>query len=465
MSVAIAENCVLRVQVPPYERVVLDNGAVLLLMELRQIPLVAFEAIVRGGALADPPGKWGAASTLASLLEKGAGGRDAFAFADAVADVGGVIAAEGGVEGISVAGEFLARDQALMIELLADLLQRPRLEPEEFDKLRERQIELIRAAKDGDLSALLPMYGAALLFGDHPYGRPVAGSERSLEALEHADLVRYYRGQVGADRLIVAVAGDFDARAMRSALEQAFGGWRRAPVAAPEARPPASVTGRRVLLVDAPASVQTYFSIGNVGVARGDPRRAAIDVVNTLLGGRFTSMLNVELRIRTGLTYGARSQLVRLTEPGPWSIVSFTPTESTERAIDLALDVFARLKAGAIDAAMVESASRYVQGQFPTRLETAPRWAAELAQLELYGLNRSYVENYGPALAAVTVGDAARVAAEAYPSGENLTFAIIGDARAIRDVVAKYGPVTELPLAAPVFSPSELSSAAITTSV
>lgn len=455
MSVAIAENSVLRVQVPPYERVVLDNGAVLLLMERRQIPLVGFEAIVRGGALADPTGKWGAASMLASLLEKGAGGRDAFAFADAVADVGGVIAAEGGVEGISVAGEFLARDQDLMIELLADLLQRPRLDREEFDKLRERQIELIRAAKDGDLSALLPMYGAALLFGDHPYGRPVAGSERSLEALEHADLVRYYREQVGADRLIVAVTGDFDARAIRSVLEQAFGGWHRAPVAAPKARPPASVTGRRVLLVDAPASVQTYFSIGNVGVARGDPRRAGIDVVNTLFGGRFTSMLNSELRIRTGLTYGARSQLVRFTEPGPWSIVSFTPTESTERAIDLALDVFARLKAGAIDAAMVASASRYVQGQFPTRLETAPQWAAQLAEIELYGLDRSYVENYGPALAAVTAGDAARVAADGYPSGENLMFAIIGDARAIRDVVAKYGPVTELPLAAPVFSPAE----------
>ena len=453
-AVIAADPPALSVTVPPYERVVLDNGVTLLLMERREIPLVGFEAILRGGALADPPGKSGAASVLAGLLEKGADERDAYEFADAVADVGGALSAEAGIEGISISGEFLARDQDLMLELLADLVQRPRLEAAEFEKLRERQIELIRAAKDGDLSVLLPIYAAAELFGDHPYGRPVGGSERSLESLEHADAVRYYREHVGADRLILAVTGDFDARTMRRALEQSFGDWRRAPAPVPVAPPPEAATGRRVLLVDAPTSVQTYFSIGNVGVARTDPRRAALDVVNTLFGGRFTSMLNSELRIRTGLTYGARSQLVRLTQSGPWQIASFTQTESTEEAIDLALEVFARLKRGTIDAAQLQSASTYVQGQFPTRLETAAQWAAQLAELEFYGLDRGYVENYGPALAAVSQEDAARMTADVYAAAENLVFTVIGDARAIRDVVAKYGPVREMPLTAPVFSPN-----------
>lgn len=454
-AVIAADPPALRVEVPPFTRVVLDNGAVLLLMERRDIPLVGFEAIMRGGAIADPAGKAGTASMLASLLEKGAGPRNAFAFADAAADVGGALAAEASAEAIVVSGEFLSRDSALMVELAADLLQRPHLDETEFETLRERQIELIRAAKDGDLSQLLPIYGAAEVFGDHPYSRPVGGSERSLEALEHADVVDYYKEQLGADRLILAVTGDFDTAQMRELLTRAFGGWTRAASPAPVAPAPVRVTGRHVLLVDAPSSVQTYFLIGNVGVPRNDPRRAALDVVNTAFGGRFTSMLNSELRVRAGLTYGVRSQFVRHTQPGPWRIVSYTQTETTEQAIDLALEVYDRLKSGAIDAPMLASASTYVQGQFPTRLETAAHWAAQLAELEFYGLDRSWVENYGPDLAAVTLEDAARVTAESFPPPDDLVLVVIGDASKIRSIVAKYGPVSDLELDAPVFARDE----------
>jgi predicted Zn-dependent peptidase len=454
MSVAAAaEIPALRVNVPPFERIVLDNGVTMLLMERREIPLIGFQAILRGGALADRADKAGTASLLAGVLEKGAGERDAYAFADAIAAVGGMLSAEAGLEAITVAGEFLARDQALMIELLADLLQRPRLDAAEFDKLRERQIELIRAAKDGDLSVLLPIYGAAAIFGDHPYARSVSGSERSLAGLSHADAVDYYREQVGADRLILAVTGDFETRTLRRALERAFGGWERTKIPPAVAPPPGESSGRRVLLVDAPSSVQTYFLIGNTGVARNDPQRAPLDVVNTLFGGRFTSMLNFQLRVRTGLTYGARSQLVRLTQPGAWQITSFTRTDATEEAVDLALNVYGQLKNAPIEPAMLQSGISYVQGQFPTRLETARQWAGQLAELEFYGLQRSYVEDYGPALAAVTTDAAARVTAEVYPSSDDLVFVFIGDAAQIREVVRKYGPVTQMKLTDPEFAP------------
>jgi predicted Zn-dependent peptidase len=452
-TVAItAEKPPLRIAVPPFERVVLDNGLTLLLMERREIPLIGFQALLRGGALADPQGKEGAASLLALLLEKGAGDRDAFGFADAIAAVGGNWSTEGGLEVIAIAGDFLARDQALMIELLADLLQRPRLEPAEFETLREREIELIRAAKDADLPGLLPIYGAAAIFGEHTYSRAVGGSEQSLEGLTHDDVVAYYRQHVGADRLILAITGDFDSAALRRQITEAFGAWSHARAPAPEVAAPARVTGRKVLLVDAPSSVQTYFSVGNVGVSRRYPERAALDVVNTLFGGRFTSMLNTELRIRSGLTYGVRSQLARPTQPGAWQMSSFTRTDATEQAVDLALDVFAKLKGGAVDAAALESGKAYVIGQFPTQLETAAQWAGQLAQLEFYGLDRNYIEGYGPALGAVTLESAARVTADVYPSSDNLVFVFIGNAAAIRDVVKKYGPVTEMKLSEPAFA-------------
>lgn len=441
------------VKAPAFERVQLDNGATLLLMERHDVPLIAFNAIIRGGAATDPENGYGTASLLAGLLEKGAGARDANTFAETVASVGGTIETGASTEAISVGGSFLSRDQKLMVELLADVLQRPRLEAEQFELLRGRYIEFIRAAKDSDRSSLTSIYGAASLFGSHPYGRPVNGSEASLAALKHADVQRFYQEQVGADRVIIAVAGDFKTSQMKSLLSRAFSGWRKAGASLPVIPKPAEITGRRVLLIDAPDAVQSYFWAADVSVAKSDPRRASLDIVNTLFGGRFTSMLNTELRIRSGLSYGANSRFDRLADGGSWEMGSFTRTEKTIEAIDLAFATLDQLHQGTLDEAQLASGKSYVLGQYPLALETASQWAYQLAVLELYKLNRSYIDGYGEALAAVSMTDARRVIDEVIPPSNGVVLVVIGKADAIRDDLRKYGPLTEMKLSDPDFRP------------
>lgn len=441
------------VKVPPFERVQLGNGAVVLLMERHDVPLIAFSAVLRGGAVSDPSGESGVASLLVGLLEKGSGTRDAVAFAETVASVGGQLETSASTESIAVSGSFLARDQQLMVELLADMLQRPRLELAQFDTLRARQIEFIRAAKESDLAALTPIYGEASLFAAHPYGRPVDGSEASLAAIKHAELQRYYQEQVGADRLILAVAGDFKTAQLKQRISRALSGWRKASTPLPQVPKAQSVASRRVLLIDAPESVQSYFWAGNVAVAKSDPRRAALDVANTLFGGRFTSMLNSELRIRTGLSYSAGSHFDRLLQPGHWALTSFTQTETTIQALDLALATLDKLHASGLDSTTLESGKSYVQGQYPLALETAAQWASQLATLEFYGLSRSYIDDYSAALAGVSATDARRVIDEVFPSSSQLAIVVVGNAGALRDGLRKYGPVTEMKLADPSFAP------------
>jgi zinc protease len=441
------------VKVPPFERVQLPNGTVVLLMERHDVPLIAFSAVVRGGAVSDPAGESGVASLLAALLQKGAGSRDAMQFAETVASVGGQIEAAASTESISVNGSFLARDQQLMVELVADMLQRPRLEQEQFDTLRARQIEFIHAAKESDLAALAPIYGESQLFAGHPYGRSVDGSEASLAAIKHADLLRYYQEQVGADRLIISVAGDFKTAQLKQRISRAFSGWRKA--GAPLAQIPKAqrVASRRVLLVDAPESVQSYFWAGNVAVAKSDPRRPALDVTNTLFGGRFTSMLNTELRIHSGLSYSASSHFDRLQQPGHWEMNSFTQTETTVQALDLMLATLDKLHQSGLEPPMVESGKSYVQGQFPLALETSEQWAAQLATLEFYGLDRRYIDDYSAQLGAVTPADAKKVIDEVLPPSTELAIVVIGNAGAIRESLRKYGPITEMKLADPTFAP------------
>jgi len=442
------------VRIPAHERFVLPNGLTIILVPKKDVPLIAFSGFVRGGALADPADKPGVASLVAGLLDRGAGKRSAFEFADAVEGVGGSFNAGAGAESISVNGQFLARDRALLIELLSDALIRPRFDADEVTKYRDREIEFIKSAKDSDPAQLLPEYGRAILFGAHPYGRPQGGSERSLAAISQADVVSYHASRFGADKATLVFAGDLDAKWMKQALTKAFGGWAKSKATLPALEPAPRVTGRRVLLVDAPDSVQTYFWLGNVGVDRRYSGRPALDLVNTVYGGRFTSILNTELRIKSGLSYGANSAFVRGTVAGQFEIDSFTQTENTGKALDLTLETLDRLKHDALEPAMLESARAYVQGQYPLRLETAAHWAAALADLEFYGLGKDYIEGYGPALARVDLAETSAVTADAFPRPTDLLIVLIGDASKIREMAAKYGTVTEMKLSQPDFVPS-----------
>jgi len=439
------------VNVPAHERVVLANGMTLIVMPRHDIPLVSFNAVLRGGESAGARGKSGVASLVAGLLEKGAGKRDAFAFVDAVEGVGGTFNAAAGPESIAVRGQFLARDQRLMLELLADALLRPRFKLEELENLRARQIELIKAAKDSDPAELIGTYGRAFLFRGHPFARAVIGSEASLAGITHRDIVEYYHAHFRADQLTLVVAGDVDSVWLKRAVTKAFSDWPRTNRPIAKLPQPQRVRERTVLLVDSPGSVQTYFWIGNVGVDRHYPDRAALDLANTLYGGRFTSILNTELRVKSGLSYGARSGFTRGSVAGEFAIRSFAQTQDTGKALDLALQTLAQLKNGAVTGEMLDSARAYVLGQYPLDFETAMDWTVALGEIELYGLGAGYIEDYGAQLRNVTLAQMQAVIETAFPSPDEVAIVLIGDAAELREQVGRYGPITEMSLTHPDF--------------
>jgi predicted Zn-dependent peptidase len=211
--------------------------------------------------------------------------------------------------------------------------------------------------------------------------------------------------------------------------------------------------GRRVLLVDKPGATQTYFWLGNVGASRTDPARTAQAVVNTVFGGRYTSMLNTELRVKSGLTYGARSYFDRLSQPGSFAISSFTATETTVPAIDLALATLERLHREGLDAATLASAQSYMLGQFPPTIETNGALAGRLADLMLYGLGPEDVDEFASRVAAVDGAVVRSTIGQSFPATKDLAIVLIGDAARIRGDAGRYGPVTEMKITDPRFAP------------
>jgi predicted Zn-dependent peptidase len=442
------------VHLPPFERATLANGTQVLLMEKHDTPLVALSAVIPGGALGDPAGKDGTASLYADLIQKGAGGRDAAQFAEAIESVGGALTASADAESIELSASFMAKDVDLMLELAGDMLQRPRLAADEFAKVQSLAVQSIAAAKDSDPRALIGEYGDAWLFHGHPYGRPVGGSEGTLGGISLTDVKEYGAAQVGGDRLILAVVGDFKAADMKRKLEAAFGGWRAGSAALPIAPPPVPLKGRKVLLVDKPGATQTYFWLGNVGASRTDPARTAQSVVNTVFGGRYTSMLNTELRIKSGLTYGASASFLRARQPASFSIRSYTQTEKTTEAIDLALATLDRLHHDGFDAATLDSSKRYMLGQFPPSIETNGQLADRLTDLAFYALGPDDVDQYATRVSAVDDAVARTTIRDNFPVSGDLAIVLVGDAAKIGDAVRKYGPVTRMSITDPAYYPA-----------
>lgn len=441
------------IRLPDYRTVTLDNGATVLLMPRKDVPLVAASVAVRGGALADASGKEGTADLLGELLSKGAGNRNALEFAQAVDGAGGSLGFGSSREAITANAQFLSKDTALMLSLLADAMLRPKMDAAEFDKVRKRAIDGIANAKDSDPRQLIGTYTSGWLFRDHPYGRATGGDETSLATISLADLQAFRQQQMGGDRLIIAIAGDFDPKAVATQVKEAFGDWTKASGSLPQVEPKARETGRRVLLVDKPGATQTYFSFANIGSRHGDPAEAAQDLVQTAFGGRFTSMINTELRIKSGLSYGANSRIERPRMPGASTISSYTKTDSTKAAIDLALVTLDRLHNDGLDAATLASAKHYIAGQFAPDFETAPQLATALVKLSLYGDDRDTIDGYLGKINAATPAQISE-ARKVFAPSQDQVLVVIGDAAKIRDVVKAYGPMTEMKITDPRFSPT-----------
>jgi zinc protease len=447
-SVALAQSF----HLPPHEKVVLKNGLTLLLMEKHGVPLVSFSAIVKTGSAADPAGQEGTASITAALLRKGTKNRTAQQFAADLDFIGGSFDAGASPDFASISAEFLTKDLARGLDLFADAILHPTFPQNEVEKLLAQEIDGVKEAKDQAQAVLRTYYNAYLLSG-HPYGRPQNGDEISLKKIQRDTVTKFYETYYAPGNTILTVVGDFSAAEVRKKLEEALGAWPARKFPAVSIPVAAAVKGKRLLLVDKPDATQTYFAIGNLGTAVNDPDRVAIRVVNTILGGRFTSMLNQALRVESGLSYGAGSGFDSRKTAGPFGIFSFTKNASTSQALDLALQVLQKLHKEGVTPEQLASAKSYIKGQFPPTLETSGQLARHIATDEFYGFDDSEVNQLEARIDAVTPETARQVIQRHFPL-DNLVFVLIGKASAIGPAVQKYAEKQDArPISDPGFWP------------
>lgn len=425
-------------RLPPYRKTALPNGVTLMLMEKRGLPLASFTIALRTGTTEDPQGKEGLAALTNDLLRKGTRTKTAEQTSAELDFIGATFSTTENPDWLRVQAEFMKKDIAQGLALVADMVRSPVFPADEVEKLKKQRVDQIRSAKDRPMG-VIGDYFNAFLFAGHPYGRPEEGDERSVLAITRDDVVKFHTAHYVAGNLIVAVAGDFDSVEMEKTLASQFGSMPAGKPAAVTVRAPEPLRGKHLLLVDKPDSTQTFFDIGNVGVDRKNPDRVAISVVNTLFGGRFTSVINTALRIKSGLTYGARSGFSQMRQPGAFTISSYTRNATTEKTLDMALEVLREYRENGPTEEQLQSAKAYVKGQFPPRIETSDQLASLLADFEIYGLDETEINSYYARVDAVTLAEARRVIQKYFPE-ENLAFVLIGKSAEVAALAKKYAP-------------------------
>jgi zinc protease len=416
-------------KLPQIQKRTLSNGVPVWIVELHKVPVVHVTLGVKSGSGADPRGKYGIASLTAEMLDEGAGQRNALQIADAIDYLGASLSTSSTSDASLVDLHVPVARLGDALPIMSDVSLHPSFPEEELQRTREELLTSFVQAQD-DPASLIQFAFPRLVFGpQHRYGTASIGTAAAVKGFTVADLRQFHTQHYVPSNAVLIVTGDVTPASVLPRLETAFGAWKGAP-APPTAVPAAAqLTARHIYLVDKSGAAQSQIRIGWVGVPRSTPDYFALRVLNTILGGSFTSRLNQNLREEHGYAYGASSSFEMRRAAGPFSAAAGVQTDKTSEALT---EFFKELDAirKPIPAAEIEKAKNYLALLLPRNFETTESLAGSLAQVFVYNLPADYYATYTDRIRAVTPADVQR-AAERYIQPDKFAIVIVGDRKAI----------------------------------
>lgn len=409
----------------------LENGLHVRIARLGRLPVVTARLVLDGGESAVPAGQAGLATLTVNSLEGGTAARSGPQLAEALERLGASLELSAGWDAASVGVTCLAGRLEEALELLAEIVLEPAFPEVEVTRYRDQQLGAIEQRRKDPRALANDMAAGFFYAANVPYARPVLGTQESVARLVPDAIRTFYGDRYRAGGAGLVLAGDVQPERARALAQARLSRWpgERAPEPEFEAAP--AVAARALFLVHRRGAVQSEIRIGHVGAARKTPDYFPLIVVNTLLGGAFTSRLNLSLRERHGFTYGARSHFSFRRRPGPFMVEAAVATEVTAAAVREAVgEIEGLLRDGPGDDE-VAAAKEYIAGVFPLQLETTAQVAGRIADLIVHGLPDDYYVTYRDRVRAVTRGQA-HEAALRHIHPDRLAIVVVGDADAVR---------------------------------
>ena len=419
-------------RLPPVQRRKLSNGLEVLIVEHHELPVVDFSLVVKSGAASDPSERPGLATLTADLLDEGTKTRSALDISNQLADIGAQLSVNSGWDSSNASLTTLTRHLDRALEIYADVLLNPAFPEADLKRLRDSRLTALQQQRDNAQSIADRVYASVLYGEKHPYGRSLVGDARSVGAMSEADVRQFYATHFVPNNAALVVVGDVTPNQIVAKLEKAFGAWKRG--AAPQLNLAGDVPAREraaVYLVDRPGAAQSVIQIGHVGVARSTPDYFPLLVMNTILGGQFTSRLNLNLREDKGYTYGARSGFSYRRGAGPFSASAGVQTAVTKESVAEFIKELRGIRGDVpVTERELELAKQAIVRGFPRSFETPGQIGNRLTDLVLYGLPDDYFNSYAARVSAVTLADVQRVA-QKYLDPSRAAVLVVGDRKEV----------------------------------
>ena len=402
----------------------LPNGLSVVYVRHGALPLVHATLVTSGGITTDPAATPGLAAFVAEMLDEGAGGKDALALAGALDLLGASLSTSAGWDAAYVDLGVLRTRLPEALQLMADVAVRPDFPEKELRRVRDEQVTELTRAKD-EARVIAGNAFSSLVYGaGHPYGRlPAIASTRRIE---RAVLRRFHQERYRPGGSTLILVGDVDPDALHPVVERAFGAWTGSAPASPAVAARTDPAGTTLFVVDKPGAAQSEIRVGHPGVARDHPDYFPLTVLNTVLGGSFTSRLNTNLRETHGFAYGASSSFSMRKGAGPFLASSAVFTAKTDSAVAEFFKELRRIRDESVSQDELQRAKSYVALGLPRRFETSQGIAAQIAQLETFGLSMDFYNTYVHRIMAVTAEDVRRVARE-YVRPDRSVVVVVGD--------------------------------------
>ncbi|MDH3403070.1 MAG: insulinase family protein [Acidobacteriota bacterium] len=417
----------------------LEGGPRIMVLREPGVPLVHLEIVLGIGADRDPVDRRGLTALGAGLLDEGTAGLDALAIAGTVEQLGASLETAADWDGVYVAISSLSEHLPALLELGAEIALRPSLPAGELERLRRlRLAELAHRASQPDFVA--GVHAVGLVYGpDHPYGASLLGTAEGVAAIDAGEVRAWHAARARPELTTLVAVGDTSAEEIVALAREHFAGWPGGAAALPPRPPePPAAPSRRVLVVDRPGADQTELRIARIGPARGAPEYLAARLANLLLGGKFTSRLNLNLRERLGITYGVHSTLGGRRGRGPFSVSCALDTEAAGRGVGEILAEMDRMASAPPPAEELEDGKSYLTGTFPYRLQSLDGLADHLATVAIYDRPDDYFDSLPGRIASLTAEDVARSAADLLRT-DDLAIVAVGPAARLARQLEPFG--------------------------
>jgi len=422
-------------KLPPIQKQKLSNGLAVWIVEQHEVPLAQINLIVRAGSAVDPAGKFGIASMTANMLDEGAGGKSALELADALEFLGANLSTTSSFDYSAVRLSTPVPRLSDALSLMADVGMNPTFPAAELERLRKERLTRLLQARD-DPAAIIEIAFPRIVFGEkHRYGTAAAGGTTEVKAMTLDDLRTFHRTYYRPELSTLLVVGDVTAASVMPLLERAFGSWKGAGAVPPVATLPTApqLTKRQIYIIDKPGAAQSQIRIGWVGVPRSTPDYPTLQVLNTILGGSFTSRLNTNLRETHGYSYGAFSGFEERISPGAFSARAGVQTDKTADALkEFFNELTGILKP--IPGEELDKAKNYVALGFPAEFESTGDLAQKMEEQLVHSLPDEYFPSYIRSVVQVAK-PAVEKAAARYIQPDKFAVVIVGDRKVIESGV------------------------------